>query len=103
MAHHMESASHITASSIFDSNCVTKVLNSSTNTTLYTGLCADILNYICNHYNLTYQVDILSVQDYGVMKADGNWTGMVNPIRSGLFQTDNDPGGGGCPSEIPLS
>ena len=88
MTHHMESASHITASSIFDSNCITKVLNSSTNRTMYTGLCADILNYICDHNNLTYQVDILPVQDYGVMKADGNWTGMVKSILVGLNPTE---------------
>ena len=71
---HMES-SHITVTSMLDSKCIRRTLNSSTGSVHYSGLCIAILNYICEQHNLTYEVDVLNVKDWGVLFPDGNWSG----------------------------
>ena len=58
-----------------DSSYLKRIFNSSTNTFSYTGLCGDILTYICTKHNLTFDVEVLNVSDWGVLQHDRTWSG----------------------------
>ena len=58
-----------------DSSYLTRIFNSSTNTFSYSGLCGDILTYICTKHNLTFNVEVLNASDWGVLQDDGTWSG----------------------------
>ena len=60
-----------------DSSYLKRIFNSSTNTFNYYGLCGDILTYICMKHNLTFDVEVLNVSDWGVLRDDGAWSGKL--------------------------
>ena len=59
----------------YDSFHLKRIFNSSTNTVSYSGLCGDILTYICMKHILTFDVEVLNVSDWGVLQDDGTWSG----------------------------
>ena len=81
----METFRHIRVTTLTKSDCIREVFNLSTDVFSYTGLCADILNYVCNKYNYTYEVNTLDVQDWGVVQTDGRWSGILYTV----FLSDN--------------
>ena len=64
-----------------DSSYLTRIFNSTTNIFSYSGLCGDILTYICTKHNLTFDVEVLNVTDWGVQQGDGTWSGKYKLIK----------------------
>ena len=54
-----------------------------TNTTIYGGLCFDIINYITSKHNLTYDVKRHEHYSWGVQLSTGKWNGLIGEVISG--------------------
>ena len=55
----------------------------STNQSVYTGLCFDMLNYITTKYNITYEVKPDENFLWGAPIGNGSWNGMIGKLVDG--------------------
>ena len=77
------SSSHIVVTTVPYSYFVIPRYDNTTNRIVYSGLCFDIINYITNKYNLTYEVKQHHQYIWGMKLNNGEWNGMIGELVKG--------------------